>query len=134
MKYLKIYEDFKSGKIENYNYISLEKIQYGLKITINSEGMEILEDADVGEIKSENIMFELFEDVRGNSEYEYHSNMGDIGLGLTSAPGITDGFFINDEGDFEENESAEAYFFSDYMIINFIEKLMTEKSVVFNKA
>ena len=114
-----------SGR-EAFQYIDIEIVENGLWIylTDNSE--------DFDEMDFDNI----FDDVQGNSEYMYFSDLGDVSFGLTSAPGITDGYYFSDDGEITEGEhtDAELYYYPDYAVTDFTEELRTKGKVFFNKA
>ena len=114
-----------SGR-EAFQYIDIEIVENGLWIylTDNSE--------DFDEMDFDNI----FDDVQGNSEYMYFFDVGEVGFGLTSAPGITDGYYFSDDGEItdEGHDDSELYYYNDYAVTDFTEELRTKGKVFFNKA
>jgi hypothetical protein len=133
------------GKPEHYRYLTIQKVKNGLLIILNEEGVEELNDIISDNITSNNpksdtdIWLELFEDVQGNSEYIFHSDMGESGFGMTSAEGITDGYYY--EGEDRSNlyktdypESAKVYWFPNYMVERSISTLINKGEVFFTEA
>ncbi len=121
----------------NFRYITLEELSNGLQISLNAAGIELVKELKEDGKYEFDIWYELFEDVHGNSEYIFHNDMGESGFGLTNAEGITDGYFISDNGDgYDTNypESAKVYWFPNYMVINSLDKMFEEGKVFFNKA
>jgi len=118
------------SNIENYRYLNIEKLPNGLMIHLNDEGKEESEKL------TEQNFYDLFEDVQGNSEYKYFDDIGEAGFGLTSAPGITDGYYFDDDGDLTSGDhtDAEVYWFPNYMVEDFTKTLIEEGKVFFVKA
>ena len=118
------------SNIEHYRYLDIEKLPNGLMIHLNDEGKSEIENL------TEQNFYDFFEDVQGNSEYRYFDDMGEAGLGLTSAPGITDGYYFDDNGDLTNGEhtDAEVYWFPDYMVEDFTETLKEKGKAFFVKA
>jgi hypothetical protein len=138
MNHLKDYDSFHlnenaGGNVEHYRYLDIEKVEDGLKISLNEAGKQNVEDE--GGIE-ESKFYDYFEDVRGNSEYIYFEDMGDAGFGLTSAPGITDGYEYNDDGELtdEGHTDSEVYWFPNYMIRDFTQDMLEDGYVIFTKA
>ena len=133
------------GKPEHYRYLTLQKVKNGLLLILNEEGVEELNNITEDNITSKNpksdtdIWIELFEDVQGNSEYIFHPDMGESGFGMTSAEGITDGYYY--EGEDRSNlyktdypESAKIYWFPNYMVERSISTLINKGEVFFTEA
>lgn len=129
----------------NYDgrYIKLEPVENGLWVYLTPEGKEEIENVD------ESRFYDLIDDIRGNSEWLYHDDMGEAGFGLTNAPGFTWGYYFDDDGDItdepyteegeevseepdEVNESA-IYWFPNYMVESFIETLKDDGKVFFDE-
>ena len=128
----KIFENSYNNDIEHYRYIDLEHLENGnLKIILNSEGVkEVQEDDDFNESNFLN----YFEDVEGNSEYMYFQDMSYVGVGMSEAPCITYGYYLNDNGkvtDEEYSDESEVYYYTDYMIKYFTEELKENGFVIF---
>jgi len=123
---------------EDFNYISLEKVDAGLIITINKDGIEEIDDSymELGGHIHYNAAYELFDGVRGNSEYKYFDDIGDAGFGLTSAPGITEGYYYDDNGYLTDkgNDNSKVYYYDKYMITSFVDELYHTGKVFFNEA
>ena len=117
-----------------FRYIDLEPTANGLKIVLNEEGREYLEEhKDEGEVMN---FIELFEDVEANSEYLYHPDGGDAGFGLTLAPVISDGYYFDDNRkltDKDNEETSEVFAFMDYQVVNPADKLLKDGEVVFER-
>jgi len=129
----KIFENFRPD-IYHGRYLNLEKLENGnLKITINYDGKIEVETYGIDWDR----FSDYFEDIRCNSDYNYFSDLGDAGLGMTNSPGITDGYNYDDEGEFtDENneENSDIYFYPNYMIKDFTEELIKNGSVIFNSS
>ncbi len=99
---------------QEFEYIKLVPKEHGLEVQLTKEGIQ--------KIKEDGITYqnadEYFEDIQGNSEFIYHNNLGDSGLGMTEAEGITDGYYFGDEGGYKTDhpDSAKLYYFNDYAI------------------
>jgi hypothetical protein len=129
-------KSFKNFINESIKYssklIELEELPNGLKISLTKEGMETaLEDG-----LTEDNFDEYFEEIQSNSEYIYHYDLGQSGFGLTEAPGITLGYGYDDNGEFtdEGNDDSEVYYFNEYQIESFVDKLIDKGFVIFQKA
>lgn len=121
---------------DHFRYINIEKLPHALKISLNKEGKELIEEQKEQDHPDSSIWADLFEDVQGNSEYLFHYDMGDAGFGLTSAEGITDGYHYSDNGEYETDypESAEVYWFPNYQIESSIDTLLKDGFVEFDRA
>jgi hypothetical protein len=127
------------GEPEHYRYVTIQKVNGGLKISLNEEGIEEIKDLKDDDKSDLDIWAELFEDVQGNSEYIFHSDMGNSGFGLTNAEGITYGYYY--EGEDIHNlyktdypESAKVYWFPNYMVESPLETMIENGNVVFTEA
>lgn len=128
----KVNEDNQSSDIETGEFISLEIIENGLKIKLNSSKEEDARD-EIGNI--DEVSFNrLFEDIESNSDFIYSENIGNLGFGLTDSPGILFSYNISDEGSFEETTDSVLYYYNDYAINNFVEKLFENGEVKFTQA
>ena len=131
------------------SYLSVEPLPNGnLKVSLTDIGKEelkeLMENAGLKDFEENlpklyDIFTDLWDDVQSNSELIFHKDIGDAGFGLTSAPGITDGYYY--EGEDRHNlyktnypESAEVYWFPDYMVIDPIAELFEKGEVIFTKA
>lgn len=120
----------------------LHLLKNALKIELTEEGKVYLSELDIDKYKTgdgsyapfENDFYDMLDDVQGNSEYIYHSNIGDSGFGLTSAPGITDGYYLNDDGEYEaSDETSSVYWYSGYETNSFIDDLIEDGETYFQK-
>ena len=139
MKNIKSYNQFNESKINEhlYNdfggqYLSLERLPNGIKISLTEEGKTKVLDEGI----SEDTFIDYFDDIRGNSELDFHYDLGSMGFGLTEAPGITDGYYYDDEDTYTDgdNEDSEVYYYDDYMLKDFTKELADNGFVIFHKA
>lgn len=136
MKNLKKFFEFINENNNTNNasgrYITLETTSDGLWLHITPEGKQ-----EMDENFTEDKFWNIFEDIQVNSEWMYHDDIGEAGFGLTSAPGFTDGYFIDDDGNLSDEgheEDSEVYWFPNYQVESFTETLITEGKVFFDKA
>lgn len=137
------------GQIVDYlyngRYITLGTLPYkkgdankngNLKIELNEDGIEVITDMRENDECDDCIMNDLFDDVRSNSELMYFGDAGEAGFGLTEAPCITDGYYYNDDGELTNkgHKDSQIYYFNEYMIDSFIDKLLENGYVVFQRA
>jgi hypothetical protein len=113
------------GIVDKYEYISLIKNPNSLRVELTDNGIEAYNDEEVVE------MYDLFENISNNSQWAYVDDAGQVGFGLTSAPIITDGFYIDDDGEFTDdgNSDSKVYVWNDYMVKDLFETLMEQGSV-----
>ena len=77
-----------------------------LHIHLNDEGREmVMEERENGR-GDEEIMYELFEDVAGNSDLMYHTDLGESGFGMISSSGVTAGYVYGDDGELEPSDDT----------------------------
>lgn len=139
MNHIKTFESFRFNpskpNVEHYRYLDLEKVENGLKIYLNEDGKKEAEENGVDGINDQNF-YDYFEDVQGNSEYLFFEDMGEAGFGLTSAPGITDGYYYDDAGKLTDkgHSDSEVYWFPDYMVRDFTKDMLEYGFVIFTKA
>lgn len=121
--------------IEQNEYLKIFAVKNGIKLELTPEGKEELED-QIDKIESDQPFVELFESIQGNSEMEYHIDLGEMGFGLTSAPGITDGYYHDDNGEYTdgENKDSKVYYYSNYMVKSFLMEMYNGNDVIFNEA
>ena len=121
------------GNVEQFRYLDIEVVKNGLWLHLNEDGKKEAEEEN-------NLNWEkfsdYFDDIQGNSEYRYFDDIGEAGFGLTSAPGITDGYYYNDDGKLtdDENEDSNVYWFPNYMVEDFTETLLEKGKVFFERA
>jgi len=136
---IKLEDDVNESKVnENFppqekegNFIVFSFTANGnLKITLTPEGIEKAESESLSELNFD----EYVEDITTNSDYDYVWNVGEIGLGLTDAPGILFAYDIADDGDYLETEDSELFYYEPYQLHDFGEMLKKNGYVVFDKA
>lgn len=132
LKNFKIFVNENIKPIRHFRYIDIEELPNGLKISLNEEGkIKATED-----VLTEDNFDDYFDDVRGNSEYNYIYNLGEAGFGLTEAPGIVDGYYTNDDGYLTDDgrDDSKVYYYNDYMLKDFTKELSDNGFVIFTKA
>ena len=105
-----------SSQPASNKFLELVPQKNGLKIILSAEGKEEIKELreQYPKWNNDDIFFELFDTIRGNSEYDYHPDGGEAGFGLTNAPMITDGYYPSESGrgyDTDYPESAEVYYY-----------------------
>jgi len=132
----KMKEEFSNGggvsepETRRFRYLDITFYPNRIKLTLNEDGHEFAEENG---LTWENFD-QLFDDIQGNSELMYVENAGQVGLGITDAPAITDGYYYGDEGEMVPNIDAAVYYDNDYMLRDFAEVLKDEGEVEFLKA
>jgi GNAT superfamily N-acetyltransferase len=116
-------------EVEEYNYLYLKPTSNGLVLELTDEGIQAYNDEEIYE------MYDLFEDINSNSEWSYIDNAGDVGLGLTDAPVITDGYYFDDDGEFTDEGVSDSrlYVWNDYMIKDLFDTLMEQGQVTLSE-
>jgi hypothetical protein len=145
MKYIKLFEDF-SNLNENskffINQISQSNYYFKLGMTANGQNLEIKLIAKGGKLKEfieaheeqgENCFSDFFEDIQSNSEIQFATNGSYFGL-MTEAPCIAYALDRNDDDEFVENNETKIWYYEPYAVSDFVEELITKKSVVFTLA
>ena len=120
----------KGGEIKDGGrYLDIVSDKNKLIITPTKEGLEEIKELREARHGDRVIMSELFEDIRNNSE------LGEMGFGLTSAPGITDGYYYDDDGEFTDKGHTDSrlYYFDNYMLRSEIDDLVNRGEVVLDK-
>ena len=118
-------EEVLSSMIFNGEYLNLIPTVEGLKIELTEEGKKVINDYE---------FWELFEDVQGNSGYKFHPNLGWDDIAMTDAPGITYGYNMGDDGEWEELEpNSYLYMYDDYIITSFFNILSKIGEVLFQR-
>jgi hypothetical protein len=69
----------------------------------------------------EKFLYELFEDISSNSEWDYANDLGESGFGLTNSPGF---IFGNRDEDGEWEDDVEVFHFNWYMLRSFLEDMV----------
>lgn len=107
-----------------------------LKLTLTPEGREVLVEASSeGKLDAE-IMWELFESIQVNSELMYFDDAGEVGLGMTSAPAITDGYYYDDDGKLTDkgHPDAQVFWYPNYMVRSFMDDFLENGYAIFVRA
>lgn len=132
MKHLKSFESNFWGRHSDwveYNYLNMDMVKNGdMKLTLTEEGLEKVEDEGI----NYDNFYDYFDDIRANSEFIYFGSLGDAGLGMTEAPGITDGYYFDDDGNIVEENDSEIYWYPNYIMKDFTEELSKNGSVIFS--
>ena len=135
MKYVKLFEYFHFTGEENGQYLKLEITGDELRLSVHPSKLEEVKDMlPEGEENAEGIFMELFEDIQANSCYDYVENLGNVGFGLTEAPGILCNYDTSDKGGFIEKDDSHVYFYNSYMVEDFVRLLANGEVVIFNEA
>lgn len=130
-------ESLKSRATVSGKYLELFAENNGLRVVLTEEGKEEIQELnDKKNGIVSDIMYDLFEDIQGNSEFLFHHDMGVAGFGLTSAEGITDGYYIDDNGNYhtEYPISAKVYWFPAYETTSIVDELIDKGEVFFDLA
>lgn len=100
------------------------------------EGLEEIQSLKEDGKSDNEIFMEFMEDISSNSELEYHTDLGELGFALTSASGITDGYYYDDEGEFTDkgNTDSRVYYFPDYMLRSEVEDFIDRGQVIYHGA
>jgi len=134
MKNIKTFETFFDNDIEHYRYLDLEHLENGdLKIILNSEGLIEAKEANEDGKFNESEFYNFFEDIESNSEYMYFQDMSVVGIGMSEAPCVTNGYYYDDNGvtDDDYSDDSEIYYYQDSYIKDFTEELLENGFVVF---
>lgn len=118
-------------------YLTLKELPNGnLKISITPQGKKEYERIHNTNEYPDMAFYELSEDIRCNSNINFFDDCSILG-NLSEAPAITDGISCPDTGDWEDVEWEEGdkiWFFDRYMVVSFMEELIENGEVVFQKA
>jgi hypothetical protein len=122
------------GELERWKFLNLEKTENGLWIYLNKNGKKENEEEDNLNYDK---FWDYFEDIDGNSDWLYFDDLGKAGFGLTSAPGFTVGYYYDDNGELTNrdngNTDSDIYYYDNYMITDFTDKLKEYGKVFFQK-
>ena len=106
MKYLKTYERYYNDDVMHYRYLDLQLLENGdLKISLTKEGIEEANENGISEIE----FYNFFDDICGNSDYQYFDNLGESGLGMSDAPCILDGYYYDDNAELLNKLAKQAF-------------------------
>jgi hypothetical protein len=119
---LKSFDDFineNSGSMNEAAKINIKNVYITLKTVGKNLEISLSPKADIDEMQDmvdqnggEGSFYDFFDTIQGNSEMLYFGNLGDAGFGLRDAPGITDGYYMNDDGEYESHEDAQVWFYN----------------------
>jgi hypothetical protein len=115
---------------ESGQYINLNILPNGnLEISLTEEGKEELEELE------DNVYFyDFIEDIRGNSSWIYVDDLADYGF-MSNAPAMLFQYDMDEDGEISVNiyEDGEVFYYPNYAIYDFVDKLKTEGSVIFDR-
>lgn len=112
---------------ESGQYINLNILPNGnLEISLTEEGKIEIEDY-------ENLDY-LIDDIRGNSSWIYVDDLADYGF-MSNAPAMLFQYDMDEDGEISVNiyEDGEVFYYPNYAIYDFVDKLKTEGSVIFDR-
>lgn len=128
-KYFKLNEMYMS--VHSGRYLEVEQIENGdLKITLTPDGKQEAYDEGLNIFNFN----EFFDDIRGNSELYFIEDLSEVGLGMSNAPAITDGYYYDDDNNFTDEEhmkDSEIFYYNDYITKDFTEELYKNGYVIF---
>jgi hypothetical protein len=104
-----------------------------LHIHLNNEGREMIMDERESGRSDEEIMYDLFEDIVGNSTLMYHTDLGESGFGMTSSSGVTYDYGYDDNGDLVPlDDNAVVYVDNDSYRRSPVEELLEGRLIMRN--
>jgi len=104
-----------------------------LHIHLNDEGREMIMDERESGRGDEEIMYDLFEDIVGNSTLMYHTDLGESGFGMTSSSGVTYDYGYDDNGDLVPlDDNAVVYVDNDSYRRSPVEELLEGRLIMRN--
>jgi len=121
------------------NYLEIHADSDTMKITLLDDGKEEVISLREDGMSDIDIMDFLFEDIVVNSGLVWHRDLGESGLGMTSASGVTDGYYYEDDGSFTsdyrigDEHPSRIYYFNDYALRSEVDDLMN-KGLILNSA
>lgn len=138
MSYVKLFEDFHNlnegvNIKEQNSYIKIKTVGKNLEISLASKRV-IGEIQEMFDDQGDDCFYEIFEDIRANSELVYFSNLSDAGLGMSEANGIAYAYDMNDEGEYEETSESKLWYYGNYAVKSFVEELIENGKVIFTLA
>ena len=112
-------------------YMGLRIINNELILYLTTQGRRIVREEKGLDFE---LFWELYEGIQNNSDYLFHINLGEDGFGLTDAPGISFGYIIDRDGQYEQQTTnSYVFYYKDYMYTNFIEELESNGRLIFTK-
>jgi hypothetical protein len=137
LKYLKKYAS--GGELvdktidHDGRYLHLVGNHRMLHIHLNNEGREMIMDERESGRGDEEIMYDLFEDIVGNSTLMYHTDLGESGFGMTSSSGVTYDYGYDDNGDLVPlDDNAVVYVDNDSYRRSPVEELLEGRLIMRN--
>lgn len=119
-----------TNELHSGNYLNLERIPNGnLKISLTDDGKDRVVEENINEIT----FYDYFEDISANSCLYYIEDISSLGF-MNESPGITLGYYYDDNGNFtdlDNEEFSEVFYYTKSNIKNFTEELTEEGSVIF---
>ena len=117
---------------ESNKFLNISATKDKMILTLTDEGREEVAELRTAFKSDLEIMDELFETIAANSELLWHPDLGEIGMGLTSASGVTDGYGYDDDGNFTDDGRVDSrvYYFSDYMIRGEVDDLLAGELIL----
>ena len=135
-KFLEYIKENTNSNVSEFTYLILEKLPNGLKVSLTEEGKQEVADWNESEIEDDRKLYDLFDDVQGNSEYKFVFDLGEAGFGLTQASGITDGYYYDDKGDLTDkgHSDSEVYYHNNYAYHSILWYILQDGYIILNKA
>ena len=116
------------------NWVKMKADKKGLTITLQRLDYGELEELkDAVENNDYNFAYEMFEDIMGNSPFEYHADLGYSGFGMTDAVGFSLGIDVYDDDEVDD-EDGRLFYYKDYYVRFFLEELLEDGKVFFHSA
>ena len=118
------------------NWVKMKADKKGLTITLQRlDDDELDELREAVEDNNFEFAYEMFEDIIANSEFVFHQNLGDSGLGMTDAPGFSLGIDVYGYDDDEfDDEDGRLFYYNNYARYFIIEELLNKGKVFFHEA
>lgn len=124
-----------SAGTRKFQHLNLKPVKGGLQLSLTAEGKKLAKEKRKSGFPDTRILSDMFDDVQGNSEYIFHPDLGEHRLGLTSAPGVTDGYYMSDDSfDYIAHPDAHLYYYNDYAIRDMVDEMLEEGSVILTEA
>ncbi len=121
------------SELRSGEYLTLERLKNGdLKISLTEDGKVKVEDDGIEDTE----FWDYFEDITANSGLLFFGSVSELEF-MTDAPGITIGYYYDDNGDYtdEGNEDwSEVFYYPDYVIRDFTDDLKNKGYVIFQSS
>lgn len=137
--YIKLFEEFhslnESKTIAENEYVKLSMAGKNLVIELADDiDREDFDDMVKNSRFGDDAFYDMFDTIRANSDLEYVENLGDVGAGITEAPGIVQGASMDRNGQMKITKRTKIWYYDDYAINSFVEQLQKHGKVVFQAA